>query len=401
MTACVGTRSGLLDQTFRANPAYQFVPFRRFVAGERELIDDLARDADVHGILRPRSRTTLGVKAATRSLAALLRVRQSPGALPERLRRNAPEAAADEIARLVLDGILEVERNGEFVSGAGADHLLDAHDSADSAHPLEALSLAAVRYGEALDIESPGSLSARVYFYNRIPVSPRWARRLPAAESVLEFLGLSAGSELRQLVNRRWAQGSSNDLQGWLTWNPRDARLTRSKEAPVHKIYVSPMPGDLPGALRFVVHALSQCGQTAFKVGAGVDGLLRPDKLVIYLSSASEFEDVAHHLRRSLDGMSSHGVPFTASIDATGLLSRGIDPPRNTRILSWRENESWRLWVTNRIAVYLLTARATRTRTTTLTGAQFAIARLRLDGVDTRQWTPDTIGWARQPSERQ
>src|SRR5262249_45994691 len=153
----------LLEQTFRSNPVYEFVPFRRFNTAEQELIDGLAHDAGVRGMLRPRVRTSLGVKAATRSLAALVRARQTPGPLPARLRQVADDqAVVDEVTRLGLDGILEVEHDGEFVSGAGASHLLlDAEARDDAADPLDALSSAAIRYGEALDIDSSASLSAR------------------------------------------------------------------------------------------------------------------------------------------------------------------------------------------------------------------------------------------------
>jgi hypothetical protein len=164
----------------------------------------------------------------------------------------------------------------------------------------------------------------------------------------------------------------------------------------MHKIYVSAMPSHLPDVMMSVVRVLSKFDSTAFKVGADVHGLLRPDKLVIYLSDRRQLPDVATELTHALDGMSPHGVPFTASAGGdTALISRGIDPPRTSKLLTWRENESWRLWVTNRLAVYLLTARTTRTPATTMTDARFARARLRLDGVDTRQWIPDAIEWAK------
>jgi hypothetical protein len=400
MTTLAAARSDVLGQTFRANPSYEFVPFHRFVGGEQDLIEDLSRDPEVCGLLRPRVRATLGVKAATRSLATLFRARRAPGRLPARLTQaESTQSAADEVIRLVLDGILEVERDGEFVTGASADHLIDGADRpGEAADRLQALSYAAIEYGSALEIDSSASLSARMYFYNRIPVTPRWAQRLATRDAILEFLGLAEGSELRRTVDRRWGLGPNDDMQGWLTWNPRAPRSRRSNDAPMHKIYVSPMPGELRDAVAIVIRALSECEATAFKIGADVHGLFRPDKLVVYLGNYTELEEVARHLTRSLDGMTPHGVPFTAQVDRAGVLSRGMDPPRSTRILSWRETESWRLWVTNRLAVYLLTARATKSHATALTAAQYATARLRLDGVDTQQWTPDSIEWGQQPA---
>src|SRR5213075_881941 len=151
---------------------------------------DLSRDADMRGMLRPRGSNTLGVKTATRSLAALFRALSVPGPLPKRLRQSDGDETPREVARLVLDGILEVERDGRFVSGVQAEHLLpQLPDHAIGANDrLARLSHEAIRYGEALEIDDPGSLSARIYFYNRVPVAPRWAHRLTTPDSILDFL---------------------------------------------------------------------------------------------------------------------------------------------------------------------------------------------------------------------
>ena len=112
MTARRTSGTDLLRSAFRSNPAYEFVPFRSFVGAEREMIADLERDPDVCGMLRPRTHTTLGVKAATRPVASLFRARRSPGPLPDRLRRLASESShSEQITRLVLDGVLEVEND--------------------------------------------------------------------------------------------------------------------------------------------------------------------------------------------------------------------------------------------------------------------------------------------------
>jgi hypothetical protein len=398
--ARVTPRSDLLSRVFRANPAYEFVPFSRFVGDEREMIKDLSRQGDVTGMLRPHVRTTLGSKAATRSLASLHRARRSPGLLPERLRRAESEAAmAGEVARLVLDGILELERDGQFVSGIGAADLVGLEPPDDESDALASLSSAAVRYGEALAIDSPLLLSARIYFYNRIPVTPRWAHRLPHRNAVLEFLGLAEGGDLRRELDRAWDLTPPEDTHDWLMWTPKSSTLTRGNDEGMFKIYVSPMPGHLRDAVHVLVRELAECGRTTFKVGGDVNGLLRPDKLVVYFTDRAHFEEAAAKLARSFAGMSPQGVPFTAPVVANGLISRGMDPPRSTTLLRTRGGESWRQWVTNRLAVYLLTARATRTDATAMTDAQFAVARLRLDGVDVRQWAPDSIGWA-EPSLR-
>jgi hypothetical protein len=389
-------RAHLLEHTFRANPEYEFVPFRRLRRDDRQMVDDLSRDPAFQGILRPRTATTLGVKSASRELAALVRSLAVPGLLPAEVRRSADTHAADEIARLVLDGVLEVEHEGSFRCGASAEHLLanapPMDDSGDDA--IARLSKEALAYAEALAIPDAGTLSARMYFYNRKPITPRWAHRLPTPETTSDFLGLTGGSETASLLERHWTLASSEEPGGWLTWLPRKRRRERRRAGPTYKLYVSPDCEFVRDTFRIVVGTLAAHDHMVFKIGGDLAGLLRPDKIVVYFSEQDRLQLVAEQLGRALEGMPAHGVPFTASLDDRGLLSRGVDPPRRLKLLSWRETESWRLWTTNRLAVYMLTARATAGTTSQLSTAGFALARLRLDGVDTRTWSPTKTMWA-------
>ena len=69
--------------------------------------------------------------------------------------------------------------------------------------------------------------------------------------------------------------------------------------------------------------------------------------------------------------------------------------------LSWMGRESWRLWLTNRLANALLTAKRTpaSSSASSLRPWQYALERLRLEGVDTSSWTPADRLW-RQPAGR-
>jgi hypothetical protein len=58
----------------------------------------------------------------------------------------------------------------------------------------------------------------------------------------------------------------------------------------------------------------------------------------------------------------------------------------------WREHESWRLWVTNRLAIALLAARRSPLRA--MTAWEFAVVRLELDGVDIATWAPAAAVWS-------
>jgi hypothetical protein len=123
-----------------------------------------------------------------------------------------------------------------------------------------------------------------------------------------------------------------------------------------------------------------------FKIGKGAQGLLRPDKMVAYFSSYEDLAETAKQLEQEMARCPAQGVPFTAELGGDGLLSWGVDPPAEEQVLPWLERESWRLWVTNRLAVALIDT--SNGNTAKLEPWQFALRRLQLEGVDTHTWTP-------------
>ncbi len=121
--------------------------------------------------------------------------------------------------------------------------------------------------------------------------------------------------------------------------------------------------------------------------------MLRPDKMVAYFSSYEDLMGTAEKLKEELAGCAGQGVPFTAELAGDGLLSWGVDPPAEEHGLPWLGRESWRLWVTNRLAVALIAA--STGGSANLEPWQFALRRLQLEGVDTRLWTPAGTDWKR------
>ena len=160
-------------------------------------------------------------------------------------------------------------------------------------------------------------------------------------------------------------------------------------DGPLYKLYLSPDPLVVAEALRAAVEILSDFPVARLKVGSDIYGLLRPDKVVAYFKTRQDALVAAAELGSALAGLPAHGVPFTAAIDASGLVSWGLDPPRSEAVLAWQERESWRLWVTNRLAAALLSAR--NSQSDGVEPWQFAIERLRLAGVDPDSWTPTEL----------
>jgi len=182
-------------------------------------------------------------------------------------------------------------------------------------------------------------------------------------------------------------------------WQSRHQQRGLARPKITYKLYVSPLCEFLPEAFGATVDVLTHAQTTRFKVGLDVYGLLRPDKIVAYFGTFEEVQDAADRLQGKLAGCPAHGVPFSAAIAGDGLLSWGMDPPRDQLTLAWQERESWRLWLTNRLAVALLAAKAARSNT--IEPWQFAMERLELEGVNTSSWTPVQTIWEEDRSRKE
>ena len=105
--------------------------------------------------------------------------------------------------------------------------------------------------------------------------------------------------------------------------------------------------------------------------------------------SFERLAEAARAVESRLGGVAAQGVPFTSEIAGDGLLSWGMDPPATERD-AWGGRESWRLWLTHRLARALLAARSAGEG---IEPWRFALERLRLEGVDTGSWTPAASLW--------
>jgi hypothetical protein len=91
-------------------------------------------------------------------------------------------------------------------------------------------------------------------------------------------------------------------------------------------------------------------------------------------------------LKKELSVYIAQGVPFTAQIDEKGLLSWGTDPP-SSDVLTAIEGGSWRLKVTDQLALAII-----RAQTDELDFQQtilFVRAKLFSVGISAEDWTPE------------
>jgi hypothetical protein len=390
-----GIHPNLGGAVFRANHALRLVALDKLTAPERALLDGLERDADCVCVLRPRSRRHGNYRAVDRATAELFRRCLTPRRLPARFRDIQDEATRAGLARLVLDGVLEVRAGRAYVSGLRAlREVIVSRPAPEARHPLNRLAHAALEYGARLPHQSGAELSARLYFFNRTPVTPELRRAIRGSRDALAYLRLDLDDETGRLLRRSWSTPTHTAAEGdWLMFLSRAALEPTSRSDFTHKLYLSPVVDGLRATLHTTIAVLASYGAPPFKVGSDAYSLARPDKLVVYFTDRGQLLQCAAALRARLSPIAAQGVPFTAPLDETGLLSCGTDPPAESQLLRGRESDSWRTWLTDRLASSLLLAK--RTPGSPDAVRDFALARLALDDVDTSTWTP-TDAWSKQ-----
>jgi len=359
----------VLGARFRANPEFELAAFEQLEKAQQQQWKELANDSSFYGLLLPREGTPWRAKSACRDTALLFFTLQSGGYLPGFALRGGRQDANRAMAQLVLDGILEMECEGEFVTGpAAARWIVREKGEGAMQSPLAMLSSEALAYGASLVSLDAGRLSARMYFYNRLPLTAYWRERFADVDKVKGELGAMRGWEELPAD-----QGNN----GWISWRRGGARAL-SSGARLYKLYFSPRPEALRESFGAFVTAIARCGCMNFKAGRNAAGLLRPDKAVAYFSSREQALEAAERTGAALQGCPAQGVPFSASVDDSLLVSWGVDPAAE----DWEQRESWRLWVTNRLAVHLKAAAAAGEED----GRRFALDRMRLEQVDTDTW---------------
>jgi hypothetical protein len=378
----------LSDLRFRTSRSIELKLLGELAPEQRQPFLDLESDPDFFGLLIAKPPLSMNLKSVARQTAALIQSLAAPSRLEAALLVDDDSLA--DVVDLVLDGILEIENGGHFVSGADAlaivCPLLHATERTDAAARL---SREALLHAQDLETNDAQTLTAALYFFNRIPISPFWKTRFTNAEAILTNLGADRGT-LRTLLEREWI--ASQRMTGWLSWSSKTS-TRRKADGVTYKLYVSPRPERMRDAFEVVVRVLAGFPGTPFKIGDSASGMLRPDKMVAYFATREELGEVADVLHRELAGCDAHGVPFTAGLDDSGLLSWGVDPPENDRALRWLRRESWRLWVAQRLGAALSIARIAR-GPAAVEPWRFAIERARRHGVDVETWTPSATLWS-------
>ena len=363
----------------RSNPRFQLLPFDECDERQRVLLEPLAEDSNFFGILVPPDTSPAPAKSMSRDAALLFMTLREPACAPHLLTTLFGANVQERLQELLLDGVFEIERNGIFLSGTAALPQL-SHDPRDKLNSRVAqLSHDAMLYLTAAEGLSPSDAAVRLYMYNRVPCTPALQRKFATDDDILAFL--APGKALPKRLQKHWQRDVSQEA--WLVWHQP------SSAGHGFKLFISPTLDCLPHTFQVAVDAFCQVKCSHFKVGRSAFGLLRPDKFVAYFETLEQVKEAAELIRASTSGITAQGVPFTGAIDTEGLTSWGMDPPKFEQVMAWQQHQSWRQWVTERVAVYTLAAKESGEQNV----VEFASRRIGLDGVNPDTWTPNLAIW--------
>lgn len=300
-------------------------------------------------------------------------------------RRLAPGSITSaELMRMVMDGLLEVEHGGRFHAGGAAHRRFFAPRSSTAPRSrIMQLSYAALTVAALPVGHRAPQLADRLYRSNALPRSPHWLRRCPHDAATTTFLAPdSTPSRLDSAVSGPWR-----------VWEAHRGVVRSGRAgAPTYKLYVSATPEATGAAATALLETIGRRnGPFSAKLGQDTASVLRPDRLVAYFDDPASLRATAARLKRTLADLPAQGVPFTAPLDTTGLMSWGADFAFVAELGSHSRERSWRGWITSRLATALVTAHCSGA----LDPVGFALDRVALDGVHVGNWAP-SIGLLRQ-----
>ena len=232
------------------------------------------------------------------------------------------------------------------------------------------MSLAALRYAASGSFDDPAALAQWLYRFGTVPRGPAFDRDFGPDDDPMAVLGLTIGGSTRRLLE---SACDASSLAGWYSFARTGVEVQTSAAC---KLYVSPRPEALAVAFPRVIDVLVRTEVRSFKVGRGIEGLLRPDKIVAYFDDRADLLRVAAALSRALNGCPAQGTPFTHEIGADGMLSSGVDPAGQLT--------SWRAWVTRQLATSLIAHRDMSCHAR----VEAVLADMRIAGLDPDNWQP-------------
>jgi hypothetical protein len=236
---------------------------------------------------------------------------------------------------------------------------------------IGALSDRALHLAAGLNVAETTRLARWLYRYGTAPRSAEIERNFGYGDDAMAVMGLTPGGAARQILEVSF---EATTFPGWLSFTRESEPVTAQAAC---KLYVSPQPAELATVFPAIADVFARMNVPSFKVGRGIEGLLRPDKVVAYFDDRDALNRVAKALGKRLAGCAAQPVPFTAEAGGDGLLSWGTDPPLGSGGLSWRA------WITRQLAEGLTCARPA----TDSEAVAAALRHVAAQGVECATWT--------------
>jgi len=366
----------------RSNPKLDVIAISDLPSSDRASIARTAGQ-DAWAVLRDRD-THAYCTALDHETAAVVLALAVPRDAAGLTDRFSPGRRDRVLARLVCDQVLQVEGlDGFFSDGIQAYDVL--FDPTAAKHTpvgrLDHLSSLGLTHAIVHPTHSAVALARRLYAFNATPRNQQWDDLLADRDACARWLGISPRVKWSNRLMARYVEHSqAGGDTPWRQWTRHGATPSASVR---HKIYVSAATSQLPEVLPVVADVCSSLDVPAFKVGATLLGVLRPDKLVVYVKNEGELWRVVDELLRVLADFEPQGVPFTAPIDGHGLLSWAIDPIGGSLLRPLDEAWSWRSAVSGQLGDSIARAKGCG-RDAVI--EDFALARLRLSGIEPIGW---------------
>jgi hypothetical protein len=377
----------LLNKKFRQGQVYQLTEWNKLNNDKKEALSALQDESEVYGIFEPIIPSkNFSYKVAYSDVALLFFHLQHSNKLPHYLIYRGDHKINETIAAMLLDGIIEVEWEGKFVSGPNALPAIYDDDTISETHLptyLSQLSYKAIYYAWMLNHADERSIASHLYTYNTIPWDASMKLNFYKKHSVKEFLFSRIDDGSIKMINEQWQSTQNKD---WLSWSRKTTeKFINDRSQGTCKLYISPLANDLPEVFLKSIPVINTSDAVSFKIGNTLQGLLRPDKMVVYFYSQGSLFKTAGILSNKLKGYVSQGVPFSAQLDDNGLLSYGEDPP-DDEMQHGLESGSWRTVIGDKLAPILLQAKEAKMnwpRTIT-----YIEATMQATGFDIRNWEP-------------
>jgi hypothetical protein len=266
------------------------------------------------------------------------------------------------VAALVLDGALGVRAGRRLLTGPAALPAMTPFlpSLPTPRGPAARMARAALRYAACLPPIGPAALADRLYRYHTVPARP----------------GVDLDLRFDPPASRSGWRLRTQAGDPWTTLDRGAARPGR------WKLYLSPHPADLARFLDRLLPALARTAVLSIKVGATPATAYRPDRCMAYFADLEGLNGAVRVLAPVLEREPGLGVPFTASLGRSGVLSWGRDPlPAAGSAASWRASITAVLGHSIHVAV-------TRPAPD-VDPVDYALLRLALEPIDPVRFTPD------------